>query len=166
MPELTVSMPAYNSGKFIGEAIHSVLRQEDVDFELIVVDDGSQDNTKEVVHSFNDPRIRLIENKENMGIAYCHNVVIEKSTSPFIAHVDSDDMVLPGAFRKMVNTLKSAPHLGQAHCYFFDVDEDGEITRKAFRERRKRFLKNRKPDMDYKRKLLVHGSVINPLRTY
>ncbi|MGH7908453.1 MAG: glycosyltransferase family 2 protein [Thermodesulfobacteriota bacterium] len=64
MPELTVSIPAYNTGKYIGEAIESVLRQEGVDFELIVVDDGSEDDTAEVVQSFKDPRIRLIKNKK------------------------------------------------------------------------------------------------------
>ena len=52
MPELTVSMPAYNKGKYIGKAIEGVLRQEGVDFELIVVDDGSEDDTAEVVQSF------------------------------------------------------------------------------------------------------------------
>lgn len=166
MPELTVSMPTYNTGKYIEEAIESVLRQDDIDFELIVVNDGSQDNTKEVVQSFEDPRIRLIENKATMGVAYCHNLVIEQSSSPFIAHVDSDDLVLPGGLRKMVSTLESAPNTGHTHCYYFDIDEDGKITRNAFRERRKYLLEHRKPDMDYKRELLVHGPVINHLRTY
>jgi glycosyltransferase involved in cell wall biosynthesis/GT2 family glycosyltransferase len=166
MPELTVSMPAYNTGKYIREAIQSVLRQEGVDFELIVVDDGSLDNTPEVVQSFKDPRIRLIRNRKNMGIAYCHNLVIEQSRSPFIAYVDSDDLVLPDAFRKMVNEVKGSSNIGQAHCYYFIVDEDGRATRDAFRGRRKYLLENRKPDMDYKRELIFHGRVMNGLRTY
>ena len=166
MPELTVSMPAYNAGKYIREAIESVLRQDGIEFELIVVDDGSQDNTSEVVLSFKDPRIKLIRNKRNMGIAYCHNLVIEQSNSPFITHVDSDDLVLPDAFKKMVSKLKSDPSIGQVHCYFFEIDEDGRVTRDAFHKRRKNLLKKRGPDMDYKRELLVHGSVMNPLRTY
>ncbi|MCI0454152.1 MAG: glycosyltransferase [Candidatus Dadabacteria bacterium] len=166
MLELTVSMPAYNTGEYIREAIQSVLRQEGIDFELIVVDDGSQDNTSEVVQSFKDPRIRLIINKKNMGIAYCHNLVIEQSRSPFIAHVDSDDLVLPDAFQKVVNELKSNSDIGQVHCYYFMVDEDGRATRDAFRGRRKHFLETRKPDMDYKRELILQGRVMNGLRTY
>ncbi len=166
MPELTVSMPAYNTGKYIKEAIESILRQESVDFELIVVDDGSQDNTSEVVQSFKDPRIRLIRKKNKMCIAYCHNLVIEQSKSPFIVHVDSDDLVLPGAFQKMIDKLKRYPNIGQVHCYFFVVDEDGRITRDSFRNRRKSCLKNKGSDMDYKRELLVHGSIMNHLRTY
>ncbi len=156
MPELTVSMPAYNTGKYIGEAIKSVLRQDGVDFELFVVDDGSEDNTAEVAEAFNDPRIRLIRNEKNMGIGYCHNLVIEQSNSPFLAHVDSDDMVLPGAFQKMVEMLKSSPNIGQVHCNFVVIDEDGKTTRHFSNE----------SDMDYKRELLIRGGVMNHLRIY
>ncbi len=156
MPELTVSMPAYNTEKYIGEAIESILRQEGVDFELIVVDDGSEDNTAKVVQSFKDPRIRFIINEKNMGIAYCHNLVIEQSISPFIAHVDSDDLVLPGAFKKMVDVLNTSPNMGQVHCNYIVIDEMGNIIRHA----------TRTPDLDYKREILTRGGVINHLRLY
>src|SRR5437879_11278438 len=117
MPELTVAMPAYNTGRYIGEAIESVLRQEGVDFELVVVDDGSADDTVRVVRGFPSPRIRLIENGARRGIAHCHNVVLERSTAPFLAHVDSDDLILPGALRKLVAAVRSAPRVGQAYCH-------------------------------------------------
>ena len=113
MPELTVSMPAYNTGRFIREAIESVLRQDAVDIDLFVVDDGSNDGTAEIVRSFEDPRIRLIRNHANRGIAYCHNLVIEKSASPFIAHVDSDDVLLPGALKKMIGAMKSGSNINR-----------------------------------------------------
>jgi colanic acid/amylovoran biosynthesis glycosyltransferase len=166
MPELTVSMPAYNTARYVGSAIKSVLSQEGVDFELIVVDDGSSDGTAEVVRSFSDPRIRLIRNKKRMGIGYCHNLVIRESTSPFIAHVDSDDLVLPGAFAAMLKKLRSSPRIGQVHCHFFDIDAEGRTTRDALRKRREDFLRKRPPGLDYKRELLRHGTVINHLRTY
>ena len=156
IPELTVSMPAYNSENYIGDAIESVLRQDGVDFELIVVDDGSEDDTAEVVRSFKDPRIRLISNEKNMGIACCHNLVIEQSDSPYIAHVDSDDIVLPGAFKKMVDTLKSSTTIGQVHCEYAVMDKDGEIISES----------NRRPYIDYRREILIHGGVMNQLRTY
>ena len=166
MPELTVSMPAYNTARYVGAAIKSVLSQEGVDFELVIVDDGSSDNTAEVVRSFSDPRIRLIRNRKRMGVGYCHNLVIRESTSPFIAHVDSDDLVLPGAFAAMLKKLKSSPRIGQVHCYFFDIDANGRTTRDALRKRREDFLRKRPPGLDYKRELLRHGTVINHLRTY
>jgi glycosyltransferase involved in cell wall biosynthesis len=149
-------MPAYNTGKYIGEAIESVLRQEGVDFELIVVDDGSEDNTAEVVRSFKDPRIRLISNEKNMGIAYCHNLVIEQSISPFIAHVDSDDMVLPGAYQIMLTMLDSASNMGQVHCNYIVIDEMGRAIRYI----------TCTPDLDYKKEILIRGGVTNHLRIY
>lgn len=166
MPELTVSMPAYNTGKYIREAIESVLCQDGPDFELIVVDDGSLDNTSEIVESFEDPRVRLIRNQRNMGIAHCHNLVIEQCDSPFIVHVDSDDVVLPGGFRKMVGTLKGDLNIGQGHCHYFYMDKNGRASRAALLKRQQRLLKTRPPDMDYKWHLLVRGTVINALRTY
>jgi glycosyltransferase involved in cell wall biosynthesis len=148
-------MPAYNTGEYIGDAIESVLRQEGVDFELIVVDDGSEDDTAEVVQSFKDPRIKLIRNKKHMGIAYCHNVVMDESKSPFVAHVDSDHWVLPGAFQKTIGMLKSSPKVGQVHCNYFVIDEDPRTKDPP-----------RKPDMDYKTELLIGNGVMNHLRAY
>ena len=166
MPELTVSMPAYNAERFIGESIQSILNQESVDFELIVVDDGSTDGTSPVVESFKDQRIKLIKNDKNKGIGYCHNLVIEASQSPFIMHVDSDDYILAGAFRKMLAKIKSDPNIGQVHCYYYDIDDGGTTTRESFRERRRQFLDFIHPHMNYRRELLIHGSVMNTLRTY
>ncbi len=165
MPTLTVSMPAYNTEKFIRESIESVLRQKEVDFELVVVDDASSDNTAEIVKSFQDPRVRLLRNHKNMGIGYCHNQVIRQSESIFIAHVDSDDVVLPGAFQKMVQKLQSDPELGQVHCHWIQIDEEGKLSRESFHSLRKMF-RHRTEERDYRRDLILHGCVINHLRTY
>ncbi len=159
MPELTISMPSYNSSRFIGDAIGSVLSQEGVDFELIVVDDGSNDGAGGVVSSFCDPRIKYIRNDRNRGIAYCHNLVTERSRSPFISHVDSDDLVLPGAFQKMLDTIRRSPVIGQAHCNYFFIGEDGVRLDMQLSS-------VRAPQMDYKREILVCGGIINHLRTY
>jgi GT2 family glycosyltransferase len=166
MPELTVSMPAYNTAKYIGAAIESVLRQRGVDFELMVVDDASQDDTARVARSFKDPRVRVFVNRVHLGISACHNLVIQRSNAPFIAHVDSDDIVLPHAFRKLVAELASDSTIGQVHCYFLEIDESGKTTGAAVRARRNRLLATRPPGMDYKRELIVRGTVTNHLRTY
>ena len=165
-PTLTVAMPARDSERFIGEAIASVLRQTGVDFELIVVDDGSTDGTGAVVESFDDPRLRLIRNPVSRGIAACHNRVLDESRSPFVAHVDSDDLILPGALAALIAKLHSDPRLGQVHCFHFDVDRDGHTTRESFRERRRAVLDLHTSGVDYKRQLVVLGMVANCLRTY
>jgi glycosyltransferase involved in cell wall biosynthesis len=166
VPTLTVSMPARDAEAFIGQAIASVLGQTEVEFELIVVDDGSTDGTAGVVESFNDPRIRLIRNSISRGIAACHNLVIEQSRSPYIAHVDADDIILPGALAALVAKLESDPRLGQVHCFYFDVDRAGEAIRDACRKRLRALLQLYKPGFDYRRQLMVHGMVANCLRTY
>jgi len=166
VPEITVSMPAFNSGRFIPQAMDSVLTQEDVDLELIVVDDGSRDNTFQEASSFRDPRVKIIRLEKNRGIPFCHNLALDAARSPFVAHVDSDDFILPGALAKMLKALREDPAVGQAHCHFFEVDASGNTTREAFQERKKHFLATRPPGMDYRYALLVCGNVANHLRTY
>lgn len=158
-PELTVSMPAYNAGEYAREAIASVLSQEGIDFELIVVDDGSLDDTAEVVESFADPRVRLIRHDRKLGIGRAHNRVLAGSRAPFVAHVDADDVVLPGAFRRMLAAFEDSPQVGLAHCHYRLIDRAGTVLGDSARSVR--------PGVDYRRELLVRGgSVANHLRTY
>jgi glycosyltransferase involved in cell wall biosynthesis len=166
MADLTVSMPAYNAGPYIRQAIDSVLCQEDIDLELIVVDDHSTDHTTDIVASYEDARMRLVRNPQQRGIGYCHNVVLRESRSRFIAHVDADDFLLPGALRKLVAAVASDINIGQAHCHFFDVDALGRISREAFRERWVQFSQNRPPHLDYKQNLIRGRNLTNHLRTY
>jgi glycosyltransferase involved in cell wall biosynthesis len=166
MTKITVSMPAYNSGEYIRESMQSVLAQDGVDIELIVVDDDSTDDTANIVQSFTDPRIRYVRNKRKMGIGYCHNVVIYQSSSPFIAHVDSDDWILPGALQEMVQLLESDSNLGQAHCHFLLIDEKGKVKPESSPANRMKLLQERTLNRNYRKDLIAYGNVINCLRTY
>lgn len=166
MPELTVCISAHNVGESIGEAVAHILRQDGVDFELIVVDDGSQDCTADTVSSFDDSRVKLIGNKENKGVAYCSNLAIEQSTAPFIIFLTTGDILLPGVFKRMVDILKSSPDVGEVCGYHFYVDEDGRITRDDFRKWRKFLFANIVSNGDYKKDLLVNAAFIGPVRTY
>jgi len=165
MPEVTVSMPAFNSADYIADAIRSVLTQDDVDFELIVLDDASEDRTADVVSTFQDPRIHLLRNTRRRGISFCHNRILDESTSPFIAHVDSDDLVLPGALRKLVDAVRSDAEIGQAHCHYIRVDKNGRTTREIYR-RHYSHLTKRDQGIDYRQELMLGGTIINHLRTY
>jgi glycosyltransferase involved in cell wall biosynthesis len=152
-------MPAYDAGRYVREAIESVLSQEGIDFELIVVDDGSADDTPEVVESFADPRVRLIRHHRNLGIGRAHNRVLAGSHAPFIAHVDADDVVLPGAFRRMLAAFEDSPRVGLAHCHYLLIDRHGTVRGDSAR--------SVSPGVDYRRELLVRGgSIANHLRTY
>lgn len=166
MPEVTVSMPAYNAGKYIQQAIDSVLHQDGIEVELLVVDDGSTDDTAAIVAACSDPRVRFLRNGRRKGIGYCHNVVLRESRSPAIAHVDADDFLRPGALRKVVDALHSDAGVGQAHCYFLDVDSDGRATRDACRKRWTSFRRHRPPTLDYQTTVVSAAGVINHLRTY
>ncbi|WP_348709015.1 glycosyltransferase family 2 protein [uncultured Pseudoalteromonas sp.] len=91
--KVSIIMPAYNAGDFIAESIESVINQEFVDWELIIVNDNSKDNTVEVVTPYlADERINLINNSVNLGGAASRNVAIKESKGRYIAFLDSDDL--------------------------------------------------------------------------
>lgn len=111
MAKVSVIIPTYNRAKMIGETIQSVLDQKFRDFELIVVDDGSTDNTKEVVDSFKDPRINYIS-RQNSGPSAARNTGIQASSGDYIAFLDSDDLWLSDYLELMVRQLDSHNDLG------------------------------------------------------
>lgn len=108
IPAISVIMPAYNARKFIGEAIHSVLNQSFRDFEFIIINDGSTDETPLIVRSFNDPRIRLI-NQENKGIADALNLGLAAAKADIIARFDADDICYPWRLEVQYSFLKHNP---------------------------------------------------------
>jgi glycosyltransferase involved in cell wall biosynthesis len=93
-PLITVLMPAYNAEKYIGQAINSILNQIFTDFELLIINDGSTDATKQIIDSFADSRIRLI-NQTNQGIAAALNIGLLNAKADLIARFDADDICMP-----------------------------------------------------------------------
>lgn len=165
MPTLTVAMPAHNAGPYIRQAIESVLAQDGVDLELVVIDDASTDDTAAVVEAIHDPRLRLLRNGRREGIGRCHNAILRASRAPYLAHVDADDFLLPDALRKLVAALEQQPAAVQSHCYFFDVDELGRTTLAKFFGRWRHFRRTRPVGLDYRARL-PSSNVANHLRTY
>ena len=94
-PAVTILMPAYNAGGFIGESIRSALSQTYRDFELLVIDDGSTDGTDAAVSSFADPRIRLHRRSANMGLVFTLNEGLEMARASLVARQDADDLCAP-----------------------------------------------------------------------
>ena len=93
-PKITVLMPAYNAERYIGSAISSVLAQTFTDFELLIINDGSTDTTEMIIRSFEDDRIRLI-NQTNQGIAAALNMGLRNTNAALIARFDADDICMP-----------------------------------------------------------------------
>jgi len=112
-------MPAYNADSYIGEAISSVLKQSFTDFELLIVNDGSTDDTVLVINSFNDKRIVLIS-QENKGIAAALNVGLKAARAPYIARFDADDVCYPNRLKMQYEFITTYPEysvIGSAADY-------------------------------------------------
>ena len=103
---VSVIIPVYNRENMIGNAIESVLSQSHSNLELMVIDDGSTDNTKDILKSFDDDRIVLIETNHN-GAYVARNIGIENSRGEYLAFLDSDDVWLPGKLQKQVVVAKN-----------------------------------------------------------
>jgi glycosyltransferase involved in cell wall biosynthesis len=106
---VSVIMPSYNRAYIVGRAIKSVLSQTYTNFELIIIDDGSTDDTAEVVKSFNDSRIIYVKHARNLGIASARNTGIDVSRGEYIAFLDSDDEWLPDKLREQLIAFEEAP---------------------------------------------------------
>lgn len=103
---ITVGIPVYNGERYIRRAIESVLSQSYTDFELIVTDDGSTDNTLQILNSIKDPRLKVISDGKNRGIAYRLNQQIDLACGKFFARMDADDMMMPYRLERQIEMLK------------------------------------------------------------
>jgi glycosyltransferase involved in cell wall biosynthesis len=122
-PTVSIIIPTYNRRQLIARSIKSVLNQTYRDFELIIVDDGSTDDTSEVVAGFNDERIRYIRCEENRGEAAARNTGIKTARYDYIAYQDSDDEWLPEKLARQMELLEDAPpRLGVIYTGFWKTE--------------------------------------------
>lgn len=119
---VSIIMPSWNTGRFIGESIQSVLEQTYQNWELIIVDDCSTDNTDEVVASFGDARIRYLHNERNSGAALTRNYALREARGEWIAFLDSDDLWEP---EKLEHQIKFMVDNGYSLSYteYEKIDE-------------------------------------------
>jgi hypothetical protein len=111
MSKITVAMASYNHASFVGEAIESVLSQSHSDLELIVVDDGSTDDTVKEIQKFKDPRLTCISLPQNMGACIARRMAIERGSGEYVAILNSDDLFLPGKLSKQKEFLDNHPNI-------------------------------------------------------
>lgn len=106
-PKVSVVMPVYNGEPYLREAIESILNQTYTDLELIIINDGSTDNSEEIILSYKDPRIVYVKNPSNLQIVKTLNKGISLSRGDYIARMDSDDISLPTRFEKQIKFLEN-----------------------------------------------------------
>jgi glycosyltransferase involved in cell wall biosynthesis len=109
MPQVSVVIPTYNRAEFLRSAIASVLNQTYQDFEIIVVDDGSKDNTEDVVCHFNNRKIRYVRHETNKGVTVARNTGVLNSKGAIIAFLDDDDEWLPQKLTRQMAVLRRSP---------------------------------------------------------
>ena len=135
MPEVSVIMPSYNCGAFIGQSIASVLNQSVRDIELIVVDDGSTDDTPERVRPFlKDKRFRFMSGRKNRGPSAARNAGMESARGNMIAFLDADDLFLKSKIEVQLELLGRKKDYGA--CYTGQVYFDGETGMESASKRR------------------------------
>jgi glycosyltransferase involved in cell wall biosynthesis len=125
-PTLTVLMPSYNAGPYIAEAIDSVLQQTFTDFEFIIINDGSTDNTMEVLRRYTDPRIKVVD-QANKGVIDSLNGGIMMAKGTFIARMDADDICLPHRLQTEYDFLGSHPEYDMVGSEADVIDKDGNF---------------------------------------
>ena len=105
-PPISVVMPAYNAERTLKESVHSVLSQTYENFELIIVENGSTDNTKKLLKTFQDSRIRAFYLSENKGASYARNYAIRQAAGEWVAFLDSDDLWTREKLEKQVSFME------------------------------------------------------------
>lgn len=131
MPRVSVIVPAYNQGRFLGDAIRSALAQTCADVEVIVVDDGSTDDTRKVVDDFTDARVRYVW-QENQGLSAARNTGIRHARGAFLTYLDSDDQFLPEKVALLLDIFDRHPEVGFAAGGALLIDELGRPLGERF----------------------------------
>lgn len=127
-PLITVYITNYNYGQYIQQSIESVLGQSQQDFELIIIDDGSTDNSKDIIEQYRDnPKISIIY-QQNKGLNITNNIAMRTANGKYLMRLDADDFLEPKALEEMSNVLENNDKLGLVFPDYYYVDAEGNIT--------------------------------------
>lgn len=134
-PPVSIIMAVYNGQNYLPKAIESILNQTYHDFEFIIVDDGSSDNTDNICRDYalQDPRIILLRNRQNQGLTYSLNKAWKASKGNYIARMDADDISLPNRLEIQVNYMDTHPKIGLLGTFYQEIDNNNQVTKKNIR---------------------------------
>ena len=126
-PKVSICIPNYNYGRFIGDAIQSVLDQTYKNFEFVIVDNCSTDNSEEVIKSFSDPRIRFYKNDRNIGGVRNTNRCLSLARGEYITILHADDKLTPNLIEKEAEILDKNPNVGIVYSSCIFIDGTGAV---------------------------------------
>jgi glycosyltransferase involved in cell wall biosynthesis len=126
-PKVTVLMSVYNGEKYLQEAIDSILGQTFKDFEFLIINDGSTDNTAEILESYNNPRIKIINNEKNIGLTKSLNKGLKLARGEYIARQDADDISLSTRFKEELKFFEKNSNVALVGTDYFLINEKDEI---------------------------------------
>jgi glycosyltransferase involved in cell wall biosynthesis len=122
-------VPCYNYARFLPECVESILKLDgDFEWELLLIDDASTDNTQDVIRSFSDPRIRIISHPVNLGHARTMNEGLRAARGEFIARIDPDDRYRPGFLTAVMGKFETFPEVGLVYGDVALLDEQGQVA--------------------------------------
>jgi|ERR1051326_3647103 glycosyltransferase involved in cell wall biosynthesis len=127
MTALTVILPAFNSARTLGAAVASILTQSFVDWDLLVMDDGSSDSTVEIARSFGDSRIHVIADGIHRGLPIQLNRAVRMARGKYLARMDADDLAYPARFQKQVDFLDHNPEIDLVSGWMTVFRSDGTL---------------------------------------
>lgn len=125
-PLVTVGLPMYNAARTIGVAVASLLWQTYRNLDVLLIDDGSRDDTVAIVSAIRDDRVRVVRNERNMGLAWTLNRAIDLARGPLLARMDADDVAYPERFARQVTFLLRAPDVDLLATRAIAFRNDGE----------------------------------------
>lgn len=127
-PLVTVLMPVFNGARFLRAAIDSVLASTFLDFELLIIDDGSTDGSPGILASYSDPRMRVVNNPTNLGLIASLNHGLDIAQGRYVARMDADDLMLPQRLERQVETLESDLGLSMVASTIEFINADDKVT--------------------------------------
>jgi glycosyltransferase involved in cell wall biosynthesis len=124
-PRISVLMPVFNGARYLKEAVDSILMQTFPDFEFIIIDDGSTDDTPSILQFIQDPRVIVYRNNENLGLAKSLNLGLQYASSELIARQDADDVSISTRLEKQMLFMDAHPRIGVLGCLTKWIDSQG-----------------------------------------
>lgn len=118
-------MSVFNGERYLRKAVDSILHQTFKDFEFIIINDGSTDGSREIIESYNDDRIVLIQ-QDNAGLTRALNKGLSLARGKYIARMDADDISLPRRLEKQIQFLEENTGVGLISCHFYEIDSGGD----------------------------------------
>lgn len=126
-PEITVLMSVYNGERFLREAIESILNQSYSNFEFLIINDASTDSSRDIILSYKDKRIRLMDNEQNIGLTRSLNSGLTLARGKYIARMDADDISMPERFEKQIRLLNNNHDIGLTGTYYQVITDNKRV---------------------------------------